>query len=76
MQNLLVVNGFSKKLNPDESIDKYKARFVAKEFSQKQNINYFDIFALVTRISFVRILIALASILKLFIYQMDIKQLS
>ena len=40
---------------------------------QKQNVDYFYIFAHVTRISSIRILIALASIHKLFIHQMDVK---
>ena len=64
---------FKRKYLPDGSIEKYKARFVAKGFSQKQNVDYFDTFALVTRISSIRILIALASIHKLFIHQMDVK---
>ena len=55
------------------SIEKYKARLVAKGFSQKQNVDYFDMFAHVTRISFIRILIVLASIHKLLIHQMDVK---
>ena len=58
---------------PDGSIEKYKARLVAKGFSQKQNVDYFDRFSLVTRISSIRILIALASIHKLFIHQMDVE---
>ena len=57
----------------DGSIEKYKSRLVAKGFSQKQNIDYFDTFAHVTRISSIHILIALASIHKLFIHQMDVK---
>ena len=70
----MVTSGFSKeKYFPDGSIEKYKARLVAKGFSQKQNIDYFDTFAPVTRIFSVRILIALASIHKLFIHQMDVK---
>ena len=64
---------FKKKLNLDGSIDKYKARLVAKGFTQKQNIDYFDTYAPVTRISSIRILIALASIYKLYIHQMDVK---
>ena len=55
------------------SIEKYKARLVAKGFSQKQNVDYFDTSAPVTRISSFRILIALASIHKNFIHQMDVK---
>ena len=55
------------------SFEKYKAKFVAKGFSQKQNVNYFDTFAPVTRISSIHILIVLASIYKLFIHQMDVK---
>ena len=41
--------------------------------TQKQNIDYFDTFAHVTRISSIRILIPLASIHKLFIHQMDVQ---
>ncbi|KAF3667319.1 putative anthocyanidin 3-O-glucosyltransferase 2-like [Capsicum annuum] len=65
---------FKKKLNADGSLDKYKARLVAKGFSQKQNVDYFDTFAPVTRIASIRILIALTSIHKLFIHQMDVKK--
>jgi hypothetical protein len=61
------------KIIPNNSIDKYKVRLVAKRFTQKQNVNYFDTFSLVTRISSIRILIALASIHNLFIHQMDVK---
>ena len=64
---------FKRKYFPDGSIEKYKARLVAKSFSQKQNIDYFDTFAPVTRISSIHILIALAPIHKLFIHQMDVK---
>ena len=46
---------------------------VAKCFTQKQNVDYFDIFALITIISSIRVLIALASIHKLFIHQLDVK---
>ena len=55
------------------SIEKYKVRLVTKGFSQKQNIDYFDTFAPIIRISFIRILIDLASIHRLFIHQMDVK---
>ena len=58
---------------PNGYIEKYKARLVAKGFPQKQTIDYFDTFALVTRISSIRILIALASIHNLFIHKMDAK---
>ena len=40
-----------KKLKPDGSIDKFKARFVAKGFKQKADLDFFDTFSLVTRIT-------------------------
>ena len=58
---------------PDDSIEKYKARLVAKVFSQKQNVDYFDTLGPITRISSIRILIVLAFIHKLFIHQVDVK---
>ena len=64
---------FKREFHSDGSIKKYKACLVAKCFTQKQIIDYFNTFAHVTRISSIRILIALASIHKLFIYQMDVK---
>jgi len=64
---------FKKKYHPDGSIEKYKARLVAKGFTNKHNIDYFDTFAPVTRIFSIRVLLALTSIHKLVIHQMDVK---
>ena len=57
----------------DGSIEKFKARLVAKGFTQKQNIYFFDTHMPVARISSIRVLIALASIHKHVIHQMDVK---
>jgi len=64
---------FKKKYHPDGSIDKYTTRLAAKGFTQKPNIDYFDTFALVTRISSIRVLLALAATPKLVIHQMNVK---
>ena len=64
---------FKKKLKADGSIDKYKARLVIKGFRQKQDLDYFDTYSQVTRITSIRMLIAIASILNLEIHQMDVK---
>ena len=64
---------FRKKLKPDGSIEKFKARLTVKGYSQKKDIDYFDTFALVTRIFSIRVSVALASIHKLMIHQMDVK---
>ena len=64
---------FKKKMKVGETIDKFKARLVVKGFIQKEGIDYFDTYAYVARISTIRVLIALASIYKLQIHQMDVK---
>ena len=56
---------FKRKYLSDGSIEKHKARLVAKGFSQKQNVDYVDTFAHVTRIYSICILIALTSIHRL-----------
>lgn len=64
---------FKEKMKVDGTIDKFKARLVAKGFTQKECIDYFDTYAPVARISTIRVLIALATIHKLEIHQMDVK---
>ena len=58
---------FKRKLKSYGSIEKYKAHLVAKCFKQKKGVDYFDTFALVTRISSIRVLIALALVHNLMI---------
>ena len=41
----------SKKLKPDGLVDKYKAGLVTKGFRHRENIDFFDTFSLVTRIT-------------------------
>jgi hypothetical protein len=62
-----------KKLKPDGTIDKFKARLVAKGFKQKVDVDFFDTFSPVTRITSITLLIAIAAIHDLKIHQMDVK---
>ena len=64
---------FKKKLKADGSRDKFKARLVAKRYTQKEGIDYFDTYSPVTRLTIIRILIAMASIHKLIVHQMNVK---
>ncbi|KAJ6791386.1 Uncharacterized protein M6B38_244565 [Iris pallida] len=64
---------FKKKLRADGTIEKFKARLVAKGFTQKKELDYFDTYSPVARISSIRTLLALASIHDMLIHQMDVK---
>ena len=64
---------FKKKMKADGSIDKYKARLVIKGYKQREGLDYFNSYSPVTRISSIRMLIAIATIHNLEIYQMDVK---
>ncbi|XP_075659253.1 uncharacterized protein LOC142629157 [Castanea sativa] len=62
-----------RKLKPDGSIEKFKARLVAKSSKQKEDIDFFDTFSPVTKVTSIRLLIAIAAIHNLMIHQMDVK---
>ena len=62
-----------KKLKLDGSIDKYKARLVANDFNQLEGLEFFYTFSLVTRITSIRLLVAMDAIFYLQIHQMDVK---
>ena len=57
----------------DGSIDKFKARFVARGFSQKEGIDYTETFAPIARYSTIRSIISLASTMGWKLHQMDVK---
>jgi hypothetical protein len=64
---------FKIKLATDGSIEKYKARFVARGFFQKEGIDYEETFAPVARYTSIRTIIDLAANMKWKLHQMDVK---
>ena len=62
-----------RKLKPDGSVENFKARLVAKGYRQRENIDFFDTYSPVTRITSIRVLFALTSIHDLVVHQMDVK---
>ena len=48
----------------DGSIEKYKARFVARDLSQKEGIDYEETFAPVSRYTSIKSVLALATVMK------------
>lgn len=54
-------------------MEKIKARSVGKELRQKGIIDYFDTYALVARLSTIRVHTVIASIYNLVVHQMDVK---
>ena len=46
---------------------------MAKGFKQREGVDNFDTYALMARITSIRVLLALASIYKLIVHQMDVK---
>lgn len=61
------------KLQPDGSLDRYKARLVAQGYKQQYGIDYGEIFALVAKMTTVRTLIAVGVVRNWDIYQMNVK---
>ncbi|PHT38854.1 Enoyl-[acyl-carrier-protein] reductase [NADH], chloroplastic [Capsicum baccatum] len=53
---------FKRKMKAGGTIDKYKARLVVKGLKQKEGLDYFDTYSPVTRITSIRMLIALKAV--------------
>lgn len=57
----------------DASVVRFKARLVAKGYAQKEGIDYNEIFSLVVKHSYIRILLALVAQFDLELVQLDVK---
>ena len=61
------------KRKTDGSIERYKVRLVAKDYTQEEEIDYEDTFSPVVRIISVRLILAIVIYMDLELYQMDIR---
>ena len=57
----------------DSSIEKYKATFMAQGLSQKEGVDYEETFGPVARYTSIRLVLALAVVIKWKVHQMDVK---
>ncbi|GJX29094.1 putative RNA-directed DNA polymerase [Tanacetum coccineum] len=64
---------FKNKMKADGTIDKYKARLVIKGYRQREGLDYFDTYSPVTRITSIRMVLAIAALRNLEVHQMDVK---
>jgi hypothetical protein len=64
---------FSVKYKADGSIERYKARLVAKGFTQTYGMDYQEMFAPVTKINSIRVLLSLAVNSNWPLHQLDVK---
>ena len=62
---------FKTKLNERGEVIKYKARIVARGFTQEYGVNYFDTYSPVARLTSLRILLTIVAAQDLELYQMD-----
>ena len=64
---------YKKKLRSDGTLDKYKARLVAKRYTQKLEIDYEGIHSPVAKYVSIRIIMAIVAKLDLKSHQLDVK---
>lgn len=65
--------GFSVKYNTNRTINRYKARLVARSFSQTYGIDYMETFAPMEKLNTVRIIFSLAVNLDWCLFQLDVE---
>jgi hypothetical protein len=63
---------FKKKIRPNGTIERYKAMFVAKDYTQKSE-DFFDTYSPIARLTTIRVLFSLAVSHSLHVHQMDVK---
>ena len=65
--------GFKTKRDSNDQVDRYKARLVAKEFSQKEEIDYIETFSSVSTKDSFRIIMVIVVHYDLELHHMDVQ---
>ncbi|GJR53572.1 retrovirus-related pol polyprotein from transposon TNT 1-94 [Tanacetum coccineum] len=73
VENELTSYREAKKMKVDGTIEKYKSRFVIKGYRQREGLDFFDTYSPVTRITSIRMILAIVALRNLEIHQMDVK---
>lgn len=63
---------FRRKYNSDGTLSRYKARLVARGFSQQEGLDYSETFSPLIKMTFLRILLAFATLYDYHIHHMDV----
>jgi hypothetical protein len=64
---------FKNKSDENGHVTRNKARLVAQGYTQREGVDFEEIFALVARLESIRLLLGVACLLKFRLYQMDVK---
>lgn len=64
---------FKRKLNPDGTISKHKARLVARGFLQKRGVDFTEFYAPVARLEIIRLVVAITCAKKWLLFALDVK---
>jgi len=64
---------FKKNMNAEGKVDKYKARFVAKGYSQVPGIDFGDIVSPVAKVASIRLILSVAVVFYFEVEHMDVK---
>jgi hypothetical protein len=57
----------------DDKVERYKARLVEKGYSQKEGIDFHEIFSLVVKIASVRVVLSIVALLDIELDKLDVK---
>ena len=64
---------YTVKVGPNGQVDQFKARSVAKDYTQQYGSNYYDTFSPMAKIVFIRLLLSMVVMHSWPLFQLDIK---